>query len=350
VRILDNSEYTESVDLTIPSQHRGITIEAVGDAVWKPGELANSRYPACLVISAAQITLRNLRFQLEKDQSWGCLVRGSSAAIVFDGCVFEAIQPNTLGISLESLSYETGNPPVLVKNCTFSGPRVGLRVSGSTDDNRTAIPCRGVLVIGNSFERCLLGITVSGEVANVAIGGNIFLGTTQAGIQFQHLLPGTRNLLVANNTFMSCESPLRMWENGVPKVDVEVAKNVSLSCSSPDWLALESGGEILNARGLGNGAAFLEEWKFHGNYREGTPLPEDHVFYRGWIPPGKTDKLMPEIVMLSREPGNADFLRPPADSPLSSTGVDDGLPDYVGAIRPHGVSEPNWLKIFEHRL
>jgi hypothetical protein len=94
------------------------------------------------------------------------------------------------------------------------------------------------------------------------------------------------------------------------------------------------------------------EWHFSHNWRELPPPDSDSPLRAFWIRAGPDDHLQVPIEVLSRKPGDPNFLRPAKDSPLASGGAggrkaaasDPPLPAYVGAVPPEGVEPWDWDK------
>jgi hypothetical protein len=121
------------------------------------------------------------------------------------------------------------------------------------------------------------------------------------------------------------------------------------------------------------------QWRFSHNWREvdAEKAARPHPF-ASWIPARPGDRLQFPIAVLSRKPSDANFLRPPRNSPLGSAGAgargpalaapafavgtavggpsaplaawtaagsahyEPALPPYVGAVPPEGVEPWDW--------
>jgi hypothetical protein len=110
---------------------------------------------------------------------------------------------------------------------------------------------------------------------------------------------------------------------------------------------------LSDRNGVGNPSPALADklagtWRFEGNWRDlgGTQLP-------ALLPLSRGDRKAERLKFLSTNPSQADFMRPPTDSPLASGGLGakgPWLPDYAGALPPKGASPWDWGLTWRARL
>ncbi len=201
--------------------------------------------------------------------------------------------------------------------------------------------------MGCRFSRSSQAINLSGQVHDVTIAGNRFHNVTGNGVQFMHLAGDLENIIVANNTFLECRAPIRIWEDGFKPASISVVANLSLTQGLDDWFALDSGGDLFSPSGPAHGAEYANGWNFTHNFREGRPPDASNPVHAGWFPPGESNVLVESIDVLSRDPDDSGFLRPPAHSALATGGVGGELPTYAGAVPPEGAEQFDWKRAFQ---
>ncbi len=97
----------------------------------------------------------------------------------------------------------------------------------------------------------------------------------------------------------------------------------------------------------GDAAAASRKWHFSHNWRESA---KDVPGGKGWVPPTAKDVLKERIELLSLDPNDPNFLRPPAGSPLATAGAGGDLPGYVGAVPPEGLEPWDWERTWNARM
>jgi hypothetical protein len=96
----------------------------------------------------------------------------------------------------------------------------------------------------------------------------------------------------------------------------------------------------------------MAAWQVSHNWREVKIPTGNDLLAKSWIPPCPDDRIHDVIEVLSREPKDADFLRPANDSPLATQGAGSTTvdrPKYVGAIPPEGVETWDWQLTWDAR-
>ena len=94
------------------------------------------------------------------------------------------------------------------------------------------------------------------------------------------------------------------------------------------------------------------------NRNDGTPLLKIIRFHHNWrdlsgsglrVPRAPDDQLLKGGYLASRNPKDADYLRPGTGSPLATGGAGNDLPRYVGALPPAGVAPWDWERTWKVR-
>jgi serine/threonine protein kinase len=341
IRVMDAATYSESVMVRGP-QFDGITLEAVNGAVLKTPILEE----IVAVHDVRDFTLRGFHLHIDASptaRQWCCQVWGRSP-----GCVLEDLEflgdGNTLhtGIGIEELDVQLGEKPVVVRNCEFHSFFTGLGVAGRLDAYEPVLS-RGILVADNRFFNTIQPVRLTGLVRDMAIVGNTIDTAQLSGVQIQHAVEETSNVLIANNTFIRCESSIRLWESTPIGREIALVNNLALQRSDSDWNFLVAEDND-TATGYGDGSTVLDVYHLGQNWREDDPESQ-HA--DGWIPPSDTDVRQSTIEVLSRDANSPDYLRPAAHSPLATAGAGYGaLPAYVGAVPPEGVAAWDWSRLF----
>jgi len=163
-------------------------------------------------------------------------------------------------------------------------------------------------------------------------------------MQFEKLMEGTGQIVVANNTLWNTGSGVRIWDALVLSRDVRFCNNLFLGLRDDDFVIVGAPETVNAGFPPGDVKSLLARWKFDRNWRrERTSKPDGK---RGsWIPPTSRDEKYKTVRILSRNPSSPDFLRPAAKSPLATEGAgktDPSLPIYVGAVPPKGTPAWDW--------
>src|SRR5262249_17103320 len=127
-------------------------------------------------------------------------VRDRSPGLVLEDLEFLA-NPNANGIGLQYLRGERTDAPVLVRGCVFGGLLMGIRMSGISDTGQQ-VPCGRIRVQNNHIKNCPSGIVVLGAVQELHVVGNRIEGSRDIGVALAYALKETRDILIANNTFV----------------------------------------------------------------------------------------------------------------------------------------------------
>jgi nitrous oxidase accessory protein NosD len=344
LRIVDAGRYRESLVIG-GKEHEGIILEAPAGAVLVTAGVAQS---LIRLNDVRGVELRDLRLQ----GGYMCtlvLANGACSDLAIERVNFEPATPGVLFLGMELDDIPQGNDPtrpnVSVKNCTFQKANVGVNIRGVHISDRYGAPSPvyGIAVRDSHFLNCFGGVAIKGEAHKIQIVGNRFRGCLAFGCQFEHLLEGAGDILIANNTAFEGRSSIRVWDDKLRAKGVALRNNLSLGGTYPDAIVMDSDNPA-SSNGPGDCSEYLEHWTFDHNWREvKLPLKPDNA--DGWIRPGKQDMRQDEIAGVNRDTQSPDFLRPDKDSRLATEGAgkeDPSLPSYIGAVPPEGVMQWDW--------
>lgn len=343
IRVLDDEVYREMIRLAQASRFSHITIEAPRAATLSAMDGNNT----IVVIDVPGVTIRGFKIR-SRGPNASVAVAGKSS-----GTVFQQLQiDSNFGVVLLGVVGRDEDPPVIVQDCNFQirGDQ-GIRISGLADDFKSPRLCRRVLVRGNLVQGARYGVVIHGQAQQVQVVGNRITGADSSGIGLIDLLPGTQEILIANNTLWENHRGFTLFDDPtkqLPREGIAVKNNLVVKSQNRDF-AFFDGIDPDNPNGAGDGALLPTIWQFSHNWREGkSPGPGDGL-RRAWIPPSSSDVLREQIPLPSAEPKDPTFLRPAKDSPLVTGGDGGDLPRYVGAVPPAGVEPWDWRKTWESR-
>jgi len=342
IRVLDDSVYRESLSLSVPEVHTGLTLETPAHAT-----IMATRPGTMLIVTVPGVHIRGFRFRAENVQAVLCAIGFHCAGTIVEDidCTVETGQM-VQGVSVENALNPWDEPPVIIRNSRFTRMYIGVRLRGVATDYTTPTTCRGVMVVNNRFDDCFQSIDMEGELQNVLVAGNRIIGSRLFGLQLEQLVGRATTIVVAHNTFFRSHWPFRVWDDEPRGRDIAVLNNLSLAGGVPDWLFLDNGGSRDAPKGPGAVTALCNLWQFAGNYRECQPPTESDMLSQSWIPPSETDTIASTVEVRSRDPDDTHFLRPATDSPLNKKAYNNAsfpLPSYVGAIPPDPSAQWDWL-------
>jgi hypothetical protein len=228
----------------------------------------------------------------------------------------------------------------------------GIRISGIQHDNQSPRLCRRVLIRNNQIEGARYRIVVAGLAQQVHIVGNRVSGSNASAIGFNNVLPGTQEILVANNTLFENHHALALLDDAAKKLTrqtIQVCNNLVLDAREPDFVFLD-GADPDKHQGVGDGVALRGAWQFTHNWRELKEPTSNDPLHKAWVPAGPDDVRKDRIEVMSRDRQSSDFLCVAKDSPLASGGAGGDLPTYVGAVPPKGVEPWDWQKTWNARV
>ena len=297
IRVLDNGDYEEYLLIAGP-QYFGVALEAVDKATFvklpdKP-QIIDLR-------GVSHFTLRGFRLKSGGELHDQITVTGTCPGVVLKG--LDMTSDGGDCISMRDVSVSSNDSPIVIEDCTIRGGHYGVAINGFDVANfDRPLLSGGVVIRNNSLTKCGTAVTLRGAVHDIHVVGNRFLGTQFAGIDLVDFLPGTANILVANNTLWRNEAPLRVWDERAKDKDfrnyknVRVQNNLIVEPKSPvDMMFFE------HVRGDGENAvagdvkSLLKSLvcRFSHNWRE-----IDRVKAAGfprWIPRQPSDHLEPVI-------------------------------------------------------
>jgi hypothetical protein len=344
IRVLDRADYAEGIHLSQASRFARITLESPLSASLVVPDGTN----ALILVNVPGVTIRGFR------------IRGSGRLAhiaVVGNCAGALLEQLTIGpgfgVLLWGITGGGQDPPVIVQDCVITADnQQGIRVSGIQNDNRNARLCRRVLVRNNHIQGARYGIVVAGLTQQVHVVGNRVGGSNASAIAFNHVLPGTEEVLVANNTLFENHHALALFDDAAKKLTrqtIQVCNNLVLDAREPDFVFLD-GGDPDELKGLGDGAALRGVWQFTHNWRELKEPTRNDSLYKAWVPAGPDEVRKDRIEVMSRDPQSPDFLRVARESPLASAGAGGDLPTYIGAVPPKGVDSWDWQKTWNARV
>jgi serine/threonine protein kinase len=336
IRVLDDATYSEVLVMRSATRFENVTLEAPRRATLQP-----PRAPAYPIIidNVSGLTIRGFRIKDTRPEGEHVLTaHGRVGGLVLEDLEFQlAPQESQSGLSVEGVELGPGQPPVVVRGCTFTGQGYAVRVSGMS------APCAGVVVADNVFRDVRIGIGVFGRASRVHVAANRFVGAVYCGVLVKDVGEQAEDLAIVNNTFCECFEGLRLIDTQVRGRHLRFCNNLVLGGGRIDLVYLHpaGGGKLRPADGREVGAV----WQFAANWREG-PVPVSDLQRRAaWIPPGEKDVRKEKIEGVRRDPKDPDFLRPEAKSDLATRGAgteDPSLPGYVGALPPEGSDAWDW--------
>jgi serine/threonine protein kinase len=346
IRVLDEGVYRERLAINSPSQHHDITIEAPRHAILERSE---ERGITILIQGVPGVTVRGFHLRsAAKDLAYLVGIVGLAPGTVLEQLELEGGKTAVLyGVEVEQVALADADRPLIVQDCLFRHIGVGIRLSGVKNDFRTPEPNRRVMIRNNRFARCHQPVGLRGSFRDVFVVGNLIWNASGTGIQVQNVLAGTSNALIANNTLLECAQAIVLRDDKGKKTwgeDIRVRNNLILGSQQEDIIFTDSVADSDQDRGDGDGTALAKLWRFDHNGREWKPAAGVSPA-RSWVPSGRDDIAGEKLRVRSRDPSQADFLRPDPQSPLASAGAgkeDPSLPSYVGALPPEGTEAWDW--------
>jgi hypothetical protein len=346
IRVLDAGEYQETLTLARAEQFANITLEAIRKAHLVG--LPKATFPLLQIINVPGVTVRGFQFRPEPKNDCGIEVSGHCPGTVLEDLAFDGQGTEVIGVRLASTLKLPAEAPVVLRRGAFRKLLAAVEIAGQGRINTGRDVCRGIRVQANHIADCRHGIVAGGHVEQVHLVGNTIIASSVSGIHLQDLQAGTRHILIANNTLLQCQQPIRLWDDEVHGTDIQVCNNLILACGAPaDVLWHRTGPDSKKSIGPGDGKQLLKAWRVAHNWRELGGPPAADPWRTAWVPEGANDKVAPRIDVLSRNPKDADFLRPAADAAFAEDGAgqtDPSLPMYVGALPPWGKPAWDWSR------
>jgi hypothetical protein len=306
------------------------------------------------VIGVADFSLRGFRVDAAKVLCQ-VFVTGSSPGTVLENLDFVGSE-NVDCIEINALPLSVQDAPLRIQKCTLrnrSGAGIYVIARKNSPPWNEPRLCANVVICNNDFiEVAKEAVALIGAVQRNLVVGNRIVHCG-SGIELIDFLPEAENVVVANNTvFAGLNTALGVWDEKKAALrckNIRFQNNLVLSPNrnadlvfyDHQW-GVHNGGEQ-----PGDTAELLKAWRFSHNWREISEPKSGEANAKFWIPAGPKDMLKKPIEVLSREPADADFLRPPKHSTLAEVGAGLSdkalpLPSYVGAVPPEGVEAWDW--------
>ncbi len=203
------------------------------------------------------------------------------------------------------------------------------------------------MVRNNHIQGARYGLLITGLAQHLQVVGNRISGSESSGVALMNLIPGTQDILIANNTLFENHRALTLFDDEakeLPRQNIQVRNNLIVESRGPDFVFL-NGIDPNRLKGHGNGEVLRGLWQFTHNWREVQEPAADAELRKAWVPISPSEVRQDRIELLSRDPASPDFLRPAKDSPLATEGAgktDPRLPSYVGAVPPEGFTPWDW--------
>jgi hypothetical protein len=357
IRILDDAIYDEQVVFDSAVRQSGVVLEAIGKARIRDSEKRKpgSRF-VIRIRDVPKVTLRGLQIINGAEPYTHVFITGRCPGAVLQGLEMTSNSGADCAVELADIQLMDKDEPVVIQNCTVRGMDVGVLMEGrhygkGPDFGDFGRPLGRIVIRNNSFRECGQTFFIAGAVYQVHVVGNKILQSHWAAVELLDLLKGTRDVLIANNTLWSNNNGLRIWDDSVKGHEFLACKNIRFqnnlvlaSRAASDLIFMDHRRGTLKVAQPGDLSKLLKnpEWRLSNNWREFVE-PNVKSTEASWIPKCYNDHLLADIKVLSRIPGQADFLKPPPLSPLSKYGVNDKvLPPYVGAVPPDGMKEWDW--------
>lgn len=306
IRILDDAVYDEVIRIDDAERLRGLTLEAdkhptLAGRVGKQTVLA--------VRNTLGLTIRGVQVKPGADQH-GIMIMGNVAGLTIDRVTCTHPEESKwANVYICEGAKGSRESPIRLQNCQFEFGEMGVNL----DSLRGGAKVCFVQLENNRFLGNGMHIVLNEDVEDVGIRGNIFVGGTGVGM---NLNGPSAHLIIGCNTFFHTPGWLRLLGASGSAREVLVYNNLILGAERIDL----PGGTV---------AQLAETWSFKNNWWE--PGPQTSLEVAKLVADVKAN-----VALLSRDPEQVNFLRPPPDSPLGSAGAGGDLARHIGALAPLG--------------
>src|SRR5262249_27259825 len=217
VRVLDDAVYQETLRINSPSHHAGITLEAARGATIE----TSTTGPMILIDGVPGVTLRGFRLHANGTRLEGgnlailVGVKNGCPGLLLDRLLMEASRGGFyFGVQIvDQTDSGKQDAPLVVQKCLLRQPALGISLKGEEGANLTPNPVTRIVLRDNAIEDAKQGIVISGVLRHIHVVGNRIWRAELSGLQLAHLLPGTTDILIANNTFFECCYSFRLWDS-----------------------------------------------------------------------------------------------------------------------------------------
>ena len=310
IRVLDGAVYQGPVVFDKPEQFHDVTVEAPNGAILGNAE---NQDPVVTIDDTPGVVLRGLHIRARQRQH--CIsVRRSCEGLLVDSV--SLTQPPTS--SSGSLVLWTGasgseERPIVLGNLDVHCGEIGIVIVGTS-----ALPAAWVRIEKSRFTGPGRHVALETALRHVTLEGNIFMnGGGGIGLAAQRA-GDVQQLAVTNNTFFQLTSWLALNDSSLDQAEVRFANNLILQCDQ----ILLAGQDL---------APVAPRW-FHNNWWEANAATNE-------TQARLVADVKEEVLLLSREPKNANFLRPAAGT-MKGAVQDGAVHDYIGALAPAPTSLP----------
>ncbi len=306
IRVLDGAAYPEGLSIDDAARWRGLTLEAPGHATLEP---PGGPAAALLIANTPGVNLRGFRIQVPRINQHGILIRGDAAGVTLEQ-ITSTQPPGSHWANLYVAGRASGSAaaPIRVRDCTFVSGDLGAAVEGGAGEAAMYLEMER-----NRFTSAGTHMLLNRAVRDVSLHHNVFV-EGYLGLAVSLTEPGlTERVYLGNNTWLRTRRWLGLMRADLAR-DVDACNNLLLGVEGSD---LPGGGEG------------LPSWTLRANYWEPGPRTDRQTAAR-------LATLWGDAGLLSRDPADATFLRPQADSPAATAGAGGDLPAYVGAVPPLG--------------
>jgi serine/threonine protein kinase len=305
ILVIDDATYWESVVVDNPDRWRGVTLESTRGAVIACRE---GPFAALIIKNTADVTVRGFGIHAAINQHAVC-VFGDVPGLTLDRLDFR--QPaDSQWACIYFAEGARGKPgrPISLRQSAIETGKFGLMVGNQDDGGAEHIE-----VTDNRFRGAGTHVIVKLPANGVLFRGNVLVDGKGIVLEPTAAAEQSKRLEIINNTFFRTDC----WFNLAGNCAIEDA----VLCNN---LLLEV--NRIEVRGLSL-AELAGVWSFRNNWWEqgdGVDLELARL----------VAKMHPSISVLSRDRESAGFLRPPAGSPLLTSGAGGKWPALVGALLP----------------
>lgn len=295
IEVVDAGPYEETISIDEPERWQGISLVATRRAlIQAPSGGARG---LIIIADTPDVTVRGFRFRPLSEQ------HAIHAGRNVEGLTIENVESQKEATSLWAhVLLSDRAPGIAIRGSVFDGGTLGIVLLGAKNS-----PLKRIRVERNRFNGTGMHVQVLQSVDDVQVVGNIFNGG--CGVYLSLQVPdGSRNVLVANNTFFGTSPWLGLGGSSPRQKKVVVANNLIL------------GRDEIDAQDL---ASYVSAWSFTHNWYEA-----------GVAEPAAVAERQESVELVSRDPSSPEFLRPAGGSSLANSGAGGDLPDYIGARPP----------------
>lgn len=316
IRIADGAIYREALQIEDAQRLTGLHIESpLGATLEPPPEIEH----AVSIRDTPGVRVEGLRIRAGPEQHC-IIVFGDCPGLTLGGCTCEVPPESERSAIVFWYGVEgTSDQPILLEGLDVRFGELGVVVIGAEDR-----PCRAIRIRDCRFSSgaslpsdepsgCLI---LENTADDIYVSGNVFLARSGGpdGVSLRLAKPQTlSNIRIANNTFYNVRDWIAFDESSTDQTRISIRRNLVLDEDGWSEQALSSATEA--------GGWFAENWW------DGPREPGDLLDF--------FDGRAGEIQLLSREPDDPDFLRPPHGTPLWFESANA----YIGALAPASPSD-----------